>query len=106
MNELENAFKDVADAIRVKDGTSSTMTPLQMADRIQALPTCDKYGMTLNCMVGEVDVDGVLNKGSGVLSSSSILGIADSVLQNAFYHNTGLATVSFPNLTTIGSDGM
>jgi len=77
MNELENAFKDVADAIREKDGTSSTMTPLQMADRIQALPTGEKYGMTLNCMVGEVDADGVLNKGSGVLSSSSILGIAD-----------------------------
>jgi len=69
-----------------------------------------KYGCTIDTLLGDVDANGYLNY-PNVSSNVVFNGVKDlgddGILQYKFYHNNGVNSASFPDLTTIsGSNGL
>ena len=64
-----------------------------------------KYGMTIDSVFGDVDQNGQLQQPSTSFSFSSndIVSLPDYGLYYKFYNNTGITSVSLPNLRTMGN---
>ncbi len=43
MSQLSQIFKDIADALRSKTGSTDTLTPPQMANAINSIPSGGRY---------------------------------------------------------------
>lgn len=80
----------IANAIRTKDGTQTTMTVSQMPTRISNIPSgTDTLGSLLN----------------GTLTSYEVPSSVTSIPDYAFYHNASLQSITFPStLTSIGNN--
>jgi hypothetical protein len=79
------------------------------ATKIADIPTGggSKYGLSMDNIIGDVNAQGALQPPTtGALSSTAIVSIPGHGLQYKFYNNTGISSVSLPNLTTIGQYGM
>ncbi len=105
---LGNAFKDVADAIRAK-GVTGTMSPLEMPAKVATIQTGKrKFGVSIDNLLGDTDQQGNLEPPSEPFSFGSldILGIADYGLYAKFHYNNGITSLSLPNMTSIGYNGL
>ena len=110
---LTGVFTNIANAIRTKLGTQTTMTPAQMPTQIASIPSggqmaTAKVGVTIDNLIGNIN-NGILYKpssGDMTLGSNEITLIASQALQHIVRSNEYLVGVSFPNLTTINSGGM
>ncbi len=106
---LYNALKDIADAIRDK-GITGTMNAWEMPDKIASIVTGggDKYDITLDGLIGDVNGQGVLQDPSETFTftSSDIVEIPDDMLDSFFAVKDNITAVSLPNLTTVGEYGM
>lgn len=95
----------MADAIRAQ-GITGTMTPLQMPTKVSQIQTA-KYGVTIDDLFGGTDANGkyVPPSTSFSFQSSDIISIGEYGLRFMFM-NTGITSLSMPNLTTVGRYGM
>lgn len=100
----ESYLSDIADAIRSKNGASSTYTPAQMASAVEALET-KKCGVTLDDVIGDLNSAGQLAtpSRSGTISFDDIKSVAAYALAYKFYRNNGVTGATFPDLTTIST---
>ena len=80
----DSTLTGIADAIRAKGGTTGTMTPQEMPEKIAAIPTGG-------------DIDALIDKSITEISSSS----ATSIGTMAFIACSSLTTVDFPVVTSI-----
>lgn len=100
----ESYLSDIADAIRSKNGASSTYTPAQMASAVGALET-KKCGVVLDDVIGDLSSAGqlALPNRSGTISFDGVKSVAAYALAYKFYRNAGLTGATFPDLTTIST---
>ena len=100
----ESYLSDIADAIRSKNGASSTYTPAQMASAVGALET-KKCGVVLDDIIGNLSSAGqlALPNRSGTISFDGVESVASYALAYKFYRNAGLTGATFPDLTTVGT---
>ena len=105
----EISLENIANAIRSKNGLSSTYTPSQMASAINTLP---KNGFDIN----DVATRNIVGSISGTASKIDKYAFYNcyslitanfpnctSIESSAFHYCSSLATASFPNCTYIGS---
>ena len=99
MATLRETFSDIADAIRAK-GATGTMTPLEMSNKIENLPT------------GGGDPRYEVNQQGGLVKKSfevdwfdDVTSIPNNGLYNAYY-GSNVTSASFPNVTSIGTSGL
>lgn len=106
---ISNAQQKVANcytAISNKGGTlPATQNLANMPTAIGSIPSGGgtKYGANINCVIGDVDANGVLQAptGSGNLVFTGVEDISSYGLNYRFYKNTGITSVSFPDLVTL-----
>ena len=80
-----------------------------MPNKIGDISTGEMYGMSMDCLHGDVDSNGVLQNpsvASFTFTSNDIKILPDYALYYRFYQNTGITSLSLPNLTDIGSSVM
>lgn len=67
-----------------------------------------RYGATVGCFLGSIDSNGTLQAPNATFTFTSMemVGIAENALNSRFKNNSGLTSVSLPNLTTVGTDGL
>ncbi len=99
----ESYLSDIADAIRSKNGASSTYTPAQMASAVEALET-KKCGVVLDDVIGNLSSGHLyLPSRSGTISFDGVKSVVAYALAYKFYRNAGLTGATFPDLTTIST---
>lgn len=104
----ESSLTAIANAIRSKNGTSTTYTPTQMASAISALPSgttvVSKYNVTIDALLGDANGSDVLQQPTGADTDIVFTGIEDVAtyaLHYKFSRNLKIRSVSFPDLTNI-----
>ena len=100
----ESYLSDIADAIRGKNGTSTTYKPGAMSAAIEALET-KKAGVVLDDVIGNLSSAGqlALPNRSGTISFDGVKSVAAYALSYKFYRNGGITGATFPDLTTIST---
>lgn len=104
---LRQAFSDIANAIRAK-GVTGTMTPLQMPTKVSSITQSSKYGVSMDGLLGNVNGQGELQSPSTSFqfTSNDIVSIPSYRLYGKFMKATTLTSVSLPNVTTVGENGL
>ena len=80
-----------------------------MPNKIGNISTGEMYGMSMDCLLGDVDSNGVLQKpsvASFTFTSNDIKILPSYALYYRFYQNTGITSLSLPNLTQVNNYGM
>lgn len=118
MSYQEDKFKEIANAIRTKDGTTSTMQATDFANRILAIPTGGGGGdSNLKRLLSgeETTLNGSDLSGMTILGNYAFYGmvnlveieIAETIVEigaSALYGCTGLNNLTIPeNITSIGN---
>jgi len=107
-------LSDIADAIRLKDGTSTSMRPTEMANRISAISggggSDEKYGYPIDCFLGDPDANGILQVASTtdqihIDFGNTIDKFADGAVVAKFVGNSQIVSASMPSVTEIGNGG-
>ena len=105
---LRQTIKGMADAIRAK-GISGQMSLLQMPNKIGNISTGEMYGLSMDCLLGDVDSSGVLQApsvASFTFTSNAIKILPNYALYYRFYQNTGITSLSLQNLTSVNQYSM
>ena len=98
---LTSVFSDIADAIRAK-GVTGQMMPTEMPTKITSIPSGGESGDPRFT----VDEQGNLTKSTFNINwFNDLESIGDEEL-NYSYIGSGVESVSFPNLKTIGRKGI
>lgn len=97
MSRLTDAFSDIADAIRNKNGSSDTYTPEQMPNAINAIPTGGGTYQSKSVSPTESAQTVTADSGYDALSSVSVGAISST------YVGSGIARKSSSDLTASGA---
>ncbi len=97
MSRLTDAFSDIADAIRNKNGSSDTYTPEQMPNAINAIPTGGGTYQSKSVSPTESAQTVTADSGYDALSSVSVGAISST------YVGSGITRRSSSNLTASGA---
>ena len=104
----DSTLTGIANAIRAKGGTSGTMTPQEMPEKIAAIPTGGDIDALIDRSITEISSSSVTSIGVGAFFFCSELTTANfpaatSIGNGAFYYCISLTTVNFTVATSIGN---
>ena len=109
---LDSTLTAIANAIRAKTGDSGTMTPLEMPEEIENIPTGGGGDTLDEVLLSKTSTAYTNNTFSGEIPQYAFYNIqslqevemthATSIGNGAFYGCSGLTSVKFPLVTSIG----
>ena len=113
LNKILSTKEAIKQAIISKGvSVSDTDTFADYANKIESITTgggsATKYGATVDALLGDIDESGILQfpAGEANLVFDGVVEVPSQGLWYKFYKSESIKTVSFPNLTSIGSSGL
>lgn len=105
-NNIANAYTACNDKGATMPVTQNSANLATCIDSIQTGGTSSKYGATIDSLLGDVDSNGVLQFPTAQtdLVFTGVEDVVDYALYCKFYRNTGVSSVSFPDLTNLSGD--
>ena len=103
LSEIEQAKKDIADAIILKGGMASDVASFaELVENINDIPNFNSYGITWQAGYEPTSAFEVFNN-KGLYLTEINNTVAQTIGNNAFYNCSNLTTVSLPAAQTIGT---